>query len=160
MQHRAAAADRATATCCSIWQTSKCAQEETAPPSSTIRPFCRRTQPNIIGLNNLATLYQKENDPRALSTAEHAYRLRPGEAPVLDTLGWIVLQQGDAKRAVALLQEAVAKAPQSTALRYHLAAGYVKAGDKAKARETLAGLLASDEAFAEREQALALQQQL
>lgn len=115
---------------------------------------------NIVALNNLATLYQKENDSRDLSTAEQAYKLKPGHPAVLDTLAWIVLQRGDFKRAMPLLQEAVAKSPKSGTLRYHLAAGYAKSGDKAKARETLDALLVSDEPFPQRADAIALQAQL
>jgi putative PEP-CTERM system TPR-repeat lipoprotein len=115
---------------------------------------------NILALNNLAGLYQKQNDPRALATAEQAYKLRSGDPTILDTLGWILLQQGDFKRGIPLLQEAVTKSPQFPPLRYHLALGYVKSGDKAKARETLDALLASDDPFPERADVVTLRGQL
>jgi putative PEP-CTERM system TPR-repeat lipoprotein len=117
---------------------------------------------NISVLNNLAWLYQERRDPRALATIERAYKLYPSDPTIVDTLGWIVLQAGDYKRAIPLLEEAVAKVPKSrsTTPRYHLAVGYVKSGQKAKARETLDALLASNETFPERAEVIALRAQL
>ena len=119
-----------------------------------------REPANVVALNNVAWLYLQENVPRALPAAEQALRLRPGDAMVLDTLGWILVQRGDTARGIDLMQRALALSPKSTALRYHLAAGYAKSGDKAKARETLDTLLVLEEAFPQRKDALALRGQL
>lgn len=119
------------------------------------------TEPNnILVLNNLAGLYQKQNDSRALATAEQAYQLRDGDPVILDTLGWILVQQGDQKRGVSLLQKAVATSAHSSLRRYHLAVGYVKSGDKEKAREMLDVLIGSDSSFPERAKVVALRGQL
>jgi putative PEP-CTERM system TPR-repeat lipoprotein len=115
---------------------------------------------NVVVLNNLASLYQKEGDSRALATAEHAYKLRAGDPVIMDTLGWILLEQGEVKRGVQLLREAVAKSSASPLQRYHLAVGYVKSGDKATAREILDTLLASSDAFPERAEVAAFRGQL
>ncbi len=119
-----------------------------------------RDPANAVAFNNLAWLYHQENDPRALQVAEQALKLRPGDAKVLDTIGWILVQQGNTARGIDLMQRALAAAPKSTALRYHLAVGYAKSGDKVKARATLDALLAADEAFPQRKDALALRGQL
>lgn len=119
------------------------------------------TEPeNILVLNNLAGVYQKQNDSRALATAEQAYKLRASDPAILDTLGWILVQQGDQKRGVSLLEAAVAKSEQSLLLRYHLAVGYVKSGDKDKARQTLDALIAAHDPFPERAQIVALRGRL
>lgn len=119
-----------------------------------------RDRANAVAFNNLAWLYQQENDPRALPAAEQALKLRPGDAKVLDTLGWILVQQSDTARGINLMQRALAVTPKSTALRYHLAVGYAKSGDKVKARATLDALLAAEDAFPQRKDALALHGQL
>lgn len=119
-----------------------------------------RDPANAIAFNNLAWLYQQENDPRALPAAEQALKLRPGDAKILDTLGWILVQQGDTARGIDLMQRALAVAPKSTTLRYHLAVGYAKSGDKPKARAMLDALIAAEEAFPQRKDAVALRGQL
>ena len=119
-----------------------------------------RDPANAVAFNNMAWLYQQENDPRALPAAEQALKLRPGDAKIMDTLGWILVQQGDTARGIDLMQRALAAAPKSTALRYHLAVGYAKSGDKVKARATLDALLAVEQAFPQRKDALALRGQL
>lgn len=119
-----------------------------------------RDPANAIAFNNLAWLYQQENDPRALPAAEQALKLRPADAKILDTLGWILVHQGDTARGIDLIQRAVAGAPKSTALRFHLAVGYAKSGDKVKARATLDALLAAEQEFPQRKDALALRGQL
>ena len=60
----------------------------------------REVPDDAVVLNNLASLFQKSGDPRALSHARLAYDLAPEEAATLDTLAWILLQQGDAASAL------------------------------------------------------------
>ena len=74
--------------------------------------FLLRKQPeNVLLLNNLAWSYQQVKDPRALETAERAYKLKPDNPDVADTLGWMLSEQGNTRRGVELLQKAVAAAP-------------------------------------------------
>jgi Tfp pilus assembly protein PilF len=80
---------------------------------------------NILALNNLAALYQQEKDARALATAEQAYLLKADSAYVMDTLGWMLVEQGKTADGLALLQKAVEKAPTSAEIRYHWAAAFV-----------------------------------
>jgi putative PEP-CTERM system TPR-repeat lipoprotein len=97
---------------------------------------------NALFLNNLASAYHQVKDTRALETAERAYKLKPDNPAVADTLGWILVERGDGKRAVELLQKAVAGAPKVGENRYHLAQALVKTGDRAKARQELQKVLA------------------
>lgn len=102
----------------------------------------KSTPNNGVALNNLAWTYQQLKDPKALETAERAYRASGDHPAVMDTLGAILLEQGDLKRAVPLLQKGVSLAPNSGDLRLHLAQALIKSGDKAGAKKELE-LLAS-----------------
>jgi putative PEP-CTERM system TPR-repeat lipoprotein len=103
-----------------------------------------KEQPKFApALNNLATAYQHQKDPRALEYAEKAYQLATENPAVLDTLGWILVEQGDTARGLPLLQKAVSLAPQVGEIRYHFAVGLVKSGQKIKARQELEQLLAN-----------------
>lgn len=120
----------------------------------------KNDQKNVNALNNLALAYQQEKNPRALEYAEKAHQLAADNPAILDTLGWILVEQGDTGRGVPLLQKAVALAPQATEVRYHFAIGLFKSGDKDTARKELETLLASDKNFSKAEDAKALLKQL
>ena len=115
---------------------------------------------NVAALNNLAWLYQQENNPEGVRYAERAYQLVPNRPEVIDTLGWLLVQAGDINRGLVLLQEAATKAPHIPEIRYHMAAALVKAGRREEARKELDRLLKSSKTFPERDQAKALRQQL
>lgn len=120
-----------------------------------------KAQPdNVLVLNNLAALYQQEKDTRALATAERAYKLKPDVAAVADTLGWILVEQGQAARAVGLLRKAAESAPKNGEIGYHYAVALAKNGDKAAARKQLEAILSSGQAFPQQEQAKDLLKQL
>jgi predicted Zn-dependent protease len=59
----------------------------------------------------------------------------------MDTLGWLLLERGEAARAVGLFEEAVAKAPGNPQFSYHLAQGLARADQKERAKEILQELL-------------------
>jgi putative PEP-CTERM system TPR-repeat lipoprotein len=120
----------------------------------------RLTPNKVILLNNLANLYQREKDNRALPTAEQAYKLAPGSPVVQDTLGWILVEQGQVPRGLGLLKQALAKAPKNAAIRYHHAAALAASGNKAQARKELETLLADTPRFPEAESAQALLKRL
>jgi len=115
---------------------------------------------NVTALNNLAWLYQQENNPEGVRYAERAYQLVPDRPEVIDTLGWLLVQNGDTNRGLVLLQEAATKAPHIPEIRYHMAAALVKAGRGEEARKELDRLLKSSKAFPERDKAEALREQL
>ncbi|MDQ2943238.1 MAG: PEP-CTERM system TPR-repeat protein PrsT, partial [Candidatus Dormibacteraeota bacterium] len=120
-----------------------------------------QTDPNnILALNDLAWLYQKEKDPRALATAEKAYQLKPDNPEIMDTLGWILVEQGKTARGLELLQKATEKAPASTAIRFHWAATLARSGDTARARRELGDLLTKNKKFPQRQEAQDLLRQM
>ncbi len=115
---------------------------------------------NVIALNNLALAYQQSQDARAQKVAEQAYRLAAEEPVIMDTLGWILVEQGDAAKGVPILQNALAKTPQARDIRYHLAMGLYKAGDSAAARKELESLVAGNMQFVQAADTRALLKQL
>ncbi len=113
-----------------------------------------RQRPNeIMVQNNLAGLYQKLKDPRALVLAETAYKAQPDHPAIQDSLGWILLEQGQTKRSLELLAQAAGKAANNTTIQYHYAVALGRDGNTAKAKEILQKLLAGGEKFTEREAA-------
>lgn len=97
-------------------------------------------QNNTVVLNNLAVLYQQERDPRALTIAEKLYKLDPDSPAHMDTLGWILVQQGQGPRGLQLIEKAAAGAPRHPEIRFHKAYALVKAGQVTQARREIGQL--------------------
>ena len=102
---------------------------------------------NVAVLNNLAWNYAEKGDSRARPTAQRAYELSPKDASVVDTLGWVLIKEGDFAEGVELLQEAVSLSGGRPELRYHLAVGLAKLDRKEEARRTLEEILQDDQKF-------------
>ena len=75
---------------------------------------------NPMVLNNLAWAYHMLKDKRALSTARKAVDLAGDAAPILDTLGVILLAQGKTQEAYDLLKKANELAPEAEDIKQHL----------------------------------------
>jgi len=102
-----------------------------------------KQDPNNVGaLNNLALAYHREKDPRAVEYAEKALAAAPNNPAVMDTLGTILVDSGDAKRGLPYLEKAAAAAPNSVDIRYNLGRAQAKAGDKDNARKSLEEVIA------------------
>ncbi|MDB5758088.1 MAG: hypothetical protein JWM30_1377 [Burkholderia sp.] len=97
---------------------------------------------NIGALNNLALALHKEKDPRAVEYAEKALAVAPTNPAVLDTLGFLLVENGDVKRGLPYLEKAAASAPNAVTIRYNLALAQAKAGDKENARKSLEEVIA------------------
>jgi putative PEP-CTERM system TPR-repeat lipoprotein len=132
------------------------ASKDFKPAIALLEGVLKQNPNNPVALNNLAWAYQQEKDPRALNTAEQAFKLAGDNPGVMDTLGWMLVEQGNTTRAVPLLQKASGMAPNSPEIRYHLAVSLNKSGDKQGARKELTQLLAQDKQFAQIEEARAL----
>jgi putative PEP-CTERM system TPR-repeat lipoprotein len=115
---------------------------------------------HLIALNNLAWAYQHLKSPKALEYAERAYKLKPESGAIADTLGWVLVEQGNIARGLELLHKAVSLNPNNAETRYHLAVALAKSGDKSKARQELESLLTPEKEFPQREEAQALLKQL
>jgi predicted Zn-dependent protease len=79
---------------------------------------------------------------------------------VLDTLGWLLIEQGNTARGLPLLQKSASLAPGEPDIHYHFAQGLLKSGEKAKARAELERLLASNKSFSKADEAQILLRQL
>ena len=76
----------------------------------------------VSALNNLAYLYATHfNQPdKALELANKARQLKPEDASVADTLGWVSYKKGDYPRALGLLQQSASKLSDNAEVQYHL----------------------------------------
>jgi Flp pilus assembly protein TadD len=98
---------------------------------------------DAAALNNLAWLYQQKGDlAQARGLAEQAVAAAP-RAPRIDTLGWILLAQGEADKALAYLSAASLSAPRNHDIQYHLAVALNRLGRTADAQAMLETLLGS-----------------
>lgn len=111
---------------------------------------------NAATLNNLAWAYSQQKDPQAIEYAEKAYQIAADNPAILDTLGWILIEQGKLERGLSLLRKASSLEPGSGDIRYHYAVGLFKSGDKAGARKELDQVLSAGKPFSKMNEAKAL----
>lgn len=123
--------------------------------------YALKNEPNKLPLlHNLAWVYERMNDRRALEIAESAYKLAPDDPRVLHDFGRLQVEMGEPARAIGPLEKARLLAPGSPLVRFYLAKAYAKTGSNARARTELEQLLRSREEFAERTDAAELLKQL
>ncbi len=121
----------------------------------------QRLRPDIPNvLNNLAILYARMGDPRALEFAQRAYKQAPESPLIADTLGWMLVQRGQADQGVPLLRKALAAQPEHPGINFHLAAALARTGARNEALGILRRLLSHPGSFPDRPQAEALWKQL
>jgi cellulose synthase operon protein C len=72
---------------------------------------------NPFALNNLALLYQRRGDKRALGTALAAHESAPSSGEIADTYATILTANGRADEAVLLLEDALRKGVVLPSLR-------------------------------------------
>lgn len=104
-------------------------------------------------LNNLANVLLRLEPAAAVPVAERALAAAPGDANVIDTLGWVLFQNGQNDRALQLLRDARLRRPAEPIIRYHLASALVKAGRPAEAKAELQTALDKSPRFEGYEQA-------
>jgi putative PEP-CTERM system TPR-repeat lipoprotein len=98
-------------------------------------------------LNNLANVLLRLGDVKALGYAEQAHQLAPQDAAIQDTLGWVLVQQGQADLGLRHLRDARLRDPQNPEIRYHLAVALARAGRRDEARQELEQALKGGAAF-------------
>lgn len=131
-----------------------------AKARTTYEAYVKQHGDHAIALNNLANVLMKQGDANALAMAERAYKLAPNAAPVNDTLGWLLLQKGEAERALRHLREARSRTPNDPEIHYHLAAALHRAGRTAEAIKELNLALESGRLFNGQDEARQLQKQI
>lgn len=118
--------------------------------------------PNFfVGYNQLAWLYARRGVKleTALSLAEKADTLQPGNSSILDTIGWIYFQTKEYKKAIEHLVKAHKSRPDNPTILYHLGAVYRALGDKASANRNLEKALSISQNFREADEARRLLRQ-
>lgn len=115
-----------------------------------------RRPKDIALLNNLAQLYQRRGDPRAITLAERAHALSPKSPMLMASYGWILVQQGQPERGMRMLRNAEILAAESDSIRYYMAAALSRLGRNDEARRALDQLMKSGRDFAEKAAARAL----
>ncbi|MBN9669563.1 tetratricopeptide repeat protein [Roseibium aggregatum] len=110
---------------------------------ASLRDFVDRAPDSYVALNQLGWfLVSRRGGGDALDEGERlaskALELKPGNAAILDTLGWIAYKRGDLDAALEKLDEAVAAAQgKSPEIVLHLVEVSLKAGQDDKARAAL-----------------------
>ena len=111
-------------------------------------------------LNNMAWLLKDIDLGRALTLASKAAALLPDSPDINDTFGSLLLQKGEAKAALPVLQRAHASEPSDAEISYHLAVALNSLGRKADAKLLIQTALAKDDKFADAASAKKLLQNL
>jgi cellulose synthase operon protein C len=111
-------------------------------------------------LNNLAVIYQKSSDPRALEFAKKAHIVAPTNAAIGDTLGWIMVKTGDTAGGLKFLQQAQTASPNDPDMLYHLAFALDASGKKTEATAAVKKALAGGGDFESKADAQALADKL
>lgn len=113
-----------------------------------------------VVLNDLANVLLQIDPAAAVPVAERAVAAAPGDAGVIDTLGWALLRNGQNERALQMLRDARLRKPDEPTIRYHLAEALVKVGRPAEAKAELQAALAAAPRFEGYKQAQTLLQSL
>jgi putative PEP-CTERM system TPR-repeat lipoprotein len=127
---------------------------------SVYEAVLKRRKEDVGIFNNLANILIKQGDAGALDYAEKAYHLAPNDAAVGDTLGWVLVMQGQTEKGLGYLREAKLRDSVSPEIRYHLAEALSRLGRPAEARQELERALAGNPGFASIQDARKLQQRL
>ncbi|WFP50913.1 PEP-CTERM system TPR-repeat protein PrsT [Methylomonas sp. EFPC3] len=107
-------------------------------------------------LNNLAYVYLNVGNNKALSLAEQAHKLAPDQAATNDTLGWILVNAGQAEQGLHYLRNAHSLQSHDPEIRYHIAVALNQMQRREEARQELEEALKANTAFNGHEQAKAL----
>jgi cellulose synthase operon protein C len=89
---------------------------------------------STAALNNAAIAVHNLKEPKALQLAERAFQIEPQNYAIMDTYGWILVEQDRLDDGLKLLKAAAVKAPKSPGVRLHLAQAFAKSGDKKQAQ--------------------------
>lgn len=107
--------------------------DEPAIAEDALRRFIALHPNSFIGYNQLAwVMVQRETRlDEALQLAEKADSLKPGNASILDNIGWIHHLRGDDRKALPLLRDANKRSGEKNPdILYHLAVVEAEAGSE------------------------------
>jgi len=103
------------------------------------REALEKSDTYVPALNNLAYLCASGygSKEEALRLAITAFKREPGNAGVMDTLGFALLKNNRLEDAMKVLEKAVKLLPANPTVTYHLALAYKESGDRANALKML-----------------------
>jgi tetratricopeptide (TPR) repeat protein len=81
---------------------------------------------NAAALNNLAWLKYEAKDAAALDFARRAHEMAPADPRIIDTLGWILVESGQVKEGLALLEPIASGSNVDPAIRQHYTAALAR----------------------------------
>ena len=108
---------------------------------------------HIITLNNLAWIKIDIDIKQAVELAREAHEAAPKSAAIMDTYGYCLVRDAQYDAGIKLLKQAAIGIPTDKDIQYHLAFAYEKMGQRDKAREILAKIVLSKQAFSEQQKA-------
>jgi tetratricopeptide (TPR) repeat protein len=91
-------------------------------------------EPSVLNYLGYSYLDRGEKLDEALSLIESAYRQRPNDGYIIDSMGWAQYMTGDYEKAVVSLEKAVESAPSDGTINEHLGDVYWKVGRRNEAR--------------------------
>ncbi|MFT5390433.1 MAG: putative PEP-CTERM system TPR-repeat lipoprotein [Gammaproteobacteria bacterium] len=120
----------------------------TAPAIRAYDALLSTNPRNVQALNNLAWLKATTDRAAALRLAERAYDVtRERDASVLDTYGWMLKLNGRLEESLAVLERAVAGAPDVGEHAFHLASALAEQGETLRAQGLLKDALRNNPGF-------------
>jgi putative PEP-CTERM system TPR-repeat lipoprotein len=106
------------------------------------RLLLRLNPEDVIASNNLAMLLSDLKDPGAVAAAEQAHKLRPENVVIQDSLGWVLVNNGQGARGIKMIKQAYDAKPDSPDFQWHYAKALALTGEPVLARHELESLLA------------------
>lgn len=90
-------------------------------------------QPYVLNYLGYSWAVKKQNMSKARAMIEQALKAVPDDGAIIDSLGYVQLQQGDAQTAVRTLSRAVNLDPEDATVNAHLGDAYAAAGEHLQA---------------------------
>ena len=90
-------------------------------------------QPYVLNYLGYSWADMGQHLSQARDMIEKAAQRRPNDGAIVDSLGWVMLRQGDTDDAVRTLERAVELEPEDAAINGHLGDAYWAAGRKLEA---------------------------
>jgi len=90
-------------------------------------------QPYVLNYLGYSWAVKKENMDKARAMIEQALKIVPNDGAIIDSLGYVLLQQGQAQAAVRTLAKAVQLQPEDPTINAHLGDAYAAAGEHLQA---------------------------
>jgi Flp pilus assembly protein TadD len=90
-------------------------------------------QPAVLNYLGYSWADADKHLPEARQMIDKAVQARPNDGAIVDSLGWVLLREGDTKAAVSTLERAVELEPQDPTINGHLGDAYWAAGRQLEA---------------------------